>query len=108
MYLKQIEKDSMEVKNIISHMQLACDGNVTGVRRLVKKDNPLNKQKRNSRPILITNSNPLFLQNCFARSHYLQNFVKPVYIKKFLTSSERQEKDVVRIKNLKRKFIIKA
>ena len=95
-YLKQNEKDSMEVKNIISHIGLACDGNVTGVRRLGKKVNPLNKQKRNRRPILITTSNPLFLQNCFARSHHLQNFVKPVYIKKFLTSSERQkEKDVL-------------
>ena len=36
-YLKQIEKDSMEVKNIIWHMGLACDGNVTGVRKLGKK-----------------------------------------------------------------------
>ena len=44
-YLKQIEKDSMEVKNKISHMGLDCDGNVTGVRRLGKKVNPLNKQK---------------------------------------------------------------
>ena len=95
-YLKQIEKDSMEVKNIISHMVLACDGNVTDVRRLGKKVNPLNKQKRNCHPIHITTSSPLFLQNCFARSHYLQNFVKPVYIKKFQTSTERQkEKDVL-------------
>ena len=95
-YLSQIEKDSMEVKKIISHLGLACDGNVTGFRRLGKKVNPLNKQKRNCRPILITTSNPLFLQNCFARSHYLQNFIKPVYIKKFLISSERQkEKDVL-------------
>ena len=30
-YLKHIEKDSMEVKNLISHMGWACDGNVIGV-----------------------------------------------------------------------------
>ena len=77
-------------------MGLACDGNVTGVRRIGKKVNPLNEQKRNCSPILIKTSNPLFLQNCFARSHYLQIFVKSVYIKKFLTSSERQkEKNVL-------------
>ena len=95
-YLNQIEKDSMEFKNIISHMGLDCDSNVTSVRQPGKKVNPLNKQKRNYRPILFTFSNPLFLQNCFARCHYLQNSVKPLYIKKFLTSSERQkEKDVL-------------
>ena len=97
-YLKHIEKHSVEVKNIISHMGLACDGNVTSVRRLGKKVNPLNKQKRNYRPIIITTSNPLLRQNCFARSHYLQNFVKPVYINKFLTSSERQKERDVRWK----------
>ena len=70
-YLKQIEKDSMEVKIIILDKGLACNGNVTGVRRLGKKVNPLNKQKRNCRPIFITTSNPLFLQNCFVRNHYL-------------------------------------
>ena len=94
-YLKQIEKDSIEVKNIIWHMELACDGNVTGVKRLGKKVNLLNKQKRNCRPIRITTSNPVYLQNCFARSHYLQKIVKPVCITKFLISSERQEKDVL-------------
>ena len=77
-------------------MGLSCDGNVTDVRRLGKKVNSLNKQKRSCPPILITTSNPLFLQNCFARSQYLQNFGKPVNINKFLTSSERQEeKDVL-------------
>ena len=63
---------------------------------MAKKFNPLNKQKRNCRPMLVTTSNPLFHQNCFAENHYLQNFAKPVYIKNFLRSSERQkEKDVL-------------
>ena len=95
-YLKQIEKDSMEFKIIILHMGLACDGNVRGVRRLGKKVNPPNKQKRNCRPILTTTSNPVFLQNCFASCHYLQNFVKPLYLKKFWSSGERQKENIRR------------
>ena len=30
------------------------------------------------------------MENCFARSHYLQNYKHPVYIKKFLSSADRQ------------------
>ena len=36
------------------------------------------------------------MENCFARCHYLQNYKYPVYIKKFLSSTDRQlEKDIL-------------
>ena len=46
----------MEVNKKISHIGLAFYGNVTGVRGLGKKVNPLNKQKRNCRPTFFTTS----------------------------------------------------
>ena len=89
---------------------------MTGLRRLGKIAKPISKDnnvcdevtaKPNSeanitagpkrcRPILVTISNSYFMENCFARSHYLQNYNYPVYIKKFLSSTDRQlEKDIL-------------
>ena len=115
-YFKQVEKDSFDVKEIVQHMGLQAEGNVTGLRRLGKIAKPISKYnnvsdavtaKPNSeanitagpkrcRPFLVTISNSYFMENCFARSHYLQNYKYPVYIKKFLSSTDRQlEKDIL-------------
>ena len=115
-FFKQVEKDSFDVKEIVKHMGLQAEGNVTGLRRLGKIAKPISNDnnvsdevtaKPNSeanitagpkrcRPILVTISNSYFMENYFARSHYLQNYKYPVYIKKFLSSTDRQlEKDIL-------------
>ena len=43
-----------------------------------------------------TATNPLFMNHCFARSHHLQTFDYRVYIKKLLSSADRQrEKNII-------------
>ena len=115
-YFKQVEKNSFDVKELVQHMGLQAEGNMTGLRRLGKNAKPISKDnyvsdevtaKPNSeasitagpkrcRPIIVNISNSYFMENCFARSHYLQNYKNPVYIKKFLSSTDRQlEKDIL-------------
>ena len=89
-YFEQLEHDSESVNKILGHMGLKTEGNVTAVRRLGKKINPANNTPRSCRPLLISTSNSHFLQNCFARSHYLKTYTDPVYVKKFLTPTERK------------------
>ena len=85
------------MNKIPGHMRLENEGNVTAVRRLGKKLNPANVAPRGCRPLLITTSNSHFLQNCFARSHYLKTYTDPVYVKKFLIPRERKiEKAVLK------------
>ena len=59
--------------------------------------NPENKEKRLRRPLLVTTTfNDQFLTRCFARSHNLQNFDIPVYIRKFLKPDEKEiEKQIL-------------
>ena len=71
-------------------MGLKSDGNIVQARRLGKFKNPANNERRLYRPTLITTNSPHFMENCFARSHYLKEFRIPVYIKKFLTQSDRE------------------
>ena len=48
------------------------------------------------RPLLVTTSNQRFLNSCFARSHYLQNYPTPVDVKKFLPQDDRRlEKELL-------------
>ena len=94
-YLKQLEKDSDQVNEIVNHLGLSPDNNITSIRRLGKKENPTNNLKRNCRPLLVTTSNSLFMQKCFARSHHLQTHSMPVYIKKFLSSKERETEEAI-------------
>ena len=61
-YLKQLEKDSDQVNEIVNHLGLSPDNNITSIRRLGKKENPTNNLKRNCRPLLVTTSNALFMQ----------------------------------------------
>ena len=81
-------------------MGLQAGGNILSIRRLGKiskqqNDNIPSSQRR-CRPILVTTSNSYFMKNCFARNHYLQNYKHPVYIKKLLSSADRQlEKNVL-------------
>ena len=93
-YCKQVEKESTDVCDLVQHMGLQAGGNILSIRRLGKiskqqNDNIPSSQRR-CRPILVTTSNFYFMENCFARSHYLQNYKHPVYIKKFLSSVDRQ------------------
>ena len=69
--------------------------NISEIRRLRKSLSPENKEKRTCRPILITTSNPLFPQKCFARCHHLQSFESAVNIKSLLSSKKHQsEKEI--------------
>ena len=47
-------------------------------------------ERRKCRPLLITYESPHFLSRCFARSFKLEDYKHPVYLKKFLFSSERE------------------
>ena len=93
-YFKQIENDSIEIDGIMQHMGLHPENNITAIRRLGKitksSPNELASDRPRCRPLLVTTSNDRFLNNCFARSHYLQNYINRVYIKKFLSHSDRQ------------------
>ena len=71
-------------------MGLHPDGNVTSIKRLGRSLNPENTETRLGRPLLVTTSNHHFVTRCFARSHHLQNFDIPVYIKKFVKPDERK------------------
>ena len=87
-----------DVNGLVKHMGLQAGGNILSIRRLGKiakqhNDNIPSSQRR-CRPI--TTSNYHFKENCLARSHDLQNHKHPVYIKKFLSSADRQlEKTVL-------------
>ena len=81
-YFKQVEKDSTDVCDLVQHMGLQAGGNILSIRRLGKiskqqNDNIPSSQRR-CRPILVTTSNFYFMENCFARSHFLQNYKHPV------------------------------
>ena len=89
-YNKLIESDTKLLDEVITFMGLKSDGNIVQARRLGKFKNPANNERRLYRPILITTNSPHFMENCFARSHYLKDFRIPVYIKKFLTQSDRE------------------
>ena len=78
-YFKQVEKDSLDVKERVQHMGLQAEGNVTGLRRLGKIAKPISKDNN------VTLSISYFMEHCFAHSHNLQNYKYPVYIKKFLS-----------------------
>ena len=87
-YFKQIDKDTTEVENILQHTHLQSENNITAIRRLgrvlkANVDEIGQESRARCRPLLVTSSNSRFLNSCFARSHYLQNYPTPVYIKKF-------------------------
>ena len=109
-YFRQVEKDSFDVNEIVQHVGLLVEWNLTDIRRLGKNANRKNKEntvtdrilaKQNSEasttacfggcsPLLVTVSKSYFIENCFAHTHYLQNYKYPTYIKKFFSSTDRQ------------------
>ena len=89
-YNKLIESDTKLLDEVITFMGPKSDGNIVQARRLGKFKNPANNERRLYGPILITTNSPHFMENSFARSHYLKDFRIPVYIKKFLTQSDRK------------------
>ena len=76
-------------------MGLISENNITPARRLGKSQTA-NNEHRTCRPLLIATNNAHFMDRCFARSNHLQDFRIPVYLKKFLSSSDREiEKKVL-------------
>ena len=100
-YFKQIDKDTTEVENIVQHMHLQSENNISAIRRLgrvlkANVDETGQESRARCRPLLVTTSNSRFLNSCFARSHYLQNYPTPVYVKKFLSQDDRRlEKELL-------------
>ena len=99
-YSKQIDKDTSEVENIVQHMHLQSENNITAIRRLgrvLKANVDETGQESHARcPLLVTTSKSRFLNSCFARSHYLQNSPTPVYVKKILSQDDRRlEKELL-------------
>ena len=76
-------------------MHLQSENNITAIHRLgrvlkTNVDENAPESRARFRPLLVTTSNPRFLNSCFARSHYLQNYPTPVYVKKFLSQDDRR------------------
>ena len=89
-YKKFIESDTKLLDEVISFIGLKSNGSFVQARRLGRFKNPANNERRLYRAILITKNTPHFMENCFARSHYLKDYRIPKYIKKFLTQSDRE------------------
>ena len=65
-YLKQIDKDSTEVENIVQHMHLQSENNITASRRLGRDlkaniDETGQKTRASCLPLLVTTSDSRFL-----------------------------------------------
>ena len=94
-YFKQYDKDTTEVENRVQHMHLQSENSITAIHRLgrvlkANVDETGQDSRARCRPLLVMISNSRFLNSCFARSHYLQNYPTPVYIKKFLSQDYRR------------------
>ena len=93
-YFKQVEKNLTDLSDLVQHMGLQAGGNILSIQQLGKigkqHNNSITYKQRRCRPILVRTSNSYFMENCFARSHYLLNYKHPVYIKKLLSSADRQ------------------
>ena len=85
----RIDNDFTEIDGFLNHIGLKADGNVVSFRRLGKSMSQCG-ERRKCRPLLITCESPHFLSRCFARSFKLQDYKHPVYLKKFLSYSERE------------------
>ena len=85
----RFENDFTELNGILNHIGFKADGNVVSFRRLGKSMSQCG-ERRKCRRLLITCESPHFLSRCFARCFKLQNNKHPVYLKKFLSSSERE------------------
>lgn len=96
-YMKQLDTDSENIETMLNHIGVKSEGNITSIRRLGKSLLSENGERRKCRPILVSTSNPHFLEMCFARSYKLQSFqLGRVYIKKYLSPGDRQiEKQVL-------------
>ena len=91
-YLKQLDAHSKVVDEAVQHIGLHPSGNLSSVRCLGKRLNPESNQPRKYCPLLITSNNSQFMNNCFARSHHLQDFRLPIYVKKLISADERKLK----------------
>ena len=83
------------IAEIMQYMGLNSENNITSARRLGKSQTA-NNERRTCRPLLIATNNAHFMDRCFARSSHLKDFRIPVYVKSFLSSSDREiEKKVL-------------
>ena len=85
----RIDNDFTEIDSILNHIGLKADGNVVSFRRLGKSMSQC-EERRKCRPLVLTCESHHFLSRCFARNFQLQDNKHPVYLKKFLSSSERE------------------
>ena len=76
-----------KIDDILDRIGSKVDGNVVSFRRLGKSMSQ-SGERRKCRPLLITCENPHLLSRSFARCFKLQDNKHPVYLKKFLSSSE--------------------
>ena len=88
-HYERINSDVSSVEKIVSFIGVNHSGKITSLRRLGKSLPKGSNECRKCRPIIVTSSNPLFMETCFARSHKLQNYDDPVYIKKLLSPDDR-------------------
>ena len=88
-HYERINSDVTAVEKIVSFIGVSPSGNITSLRRLGRSLPKGSNERRKCRPIIVTSSNPLFMETCFARSHKLQNYHDPVYIKKLLSPEDR-------------------
>ena len=77
-YFKQINKDTTEVENIVQHMNLQSEDNITAICQLgrvlkANVDETGQETRVRCRPLLTTTPNSRLLISCLARSHYFQN-----------------------------------
>ena len=93
-YLKQIDKDTTEVENIVQHVNLQSENNITAIRRLgrvfkANVDETGQESRARCRQLLVTTSNSRVLKRNFTRSPYLQNYPTPVYVKTCFSQDDR-------------------
>ena len=77
------------MEKLVSFIGVNHSGNINSLRRLGKSLPKGSNERRKCRPSIVTSSNPLFMETCFARSHKLQNYDDPVYIKKLLSPDDQ-------------------
>ena len=90
----RVESDATIIAEIVQHMSLKSENNITSARRLGKSQ-IANNERRMCRPLLIATNNAHFMDRCFARRDHLKECRIPVNVKKFPSSSDREIKKKV-------------
>ena len=73
----RVESDANIFAEIMQHMGLVSENNITSARRFGKSQTA-NNERRTCRPLLIATNNAHFNDRCFTRSNHLKDFCIPV------------------------------